>query len=144
MQQQKPIVGKELKRMFDVTINEDETWKESAGYRPGKTAGVVSAAMAKIGMTVCYDMRFPALYRSLAKQGAEILTIPAAFSPVTGAAHWEVLLRARAIETGCFVVAPAQCGDHPIASGRPRKTHGHSMVISPWGEVLAGALLWLR
>jgi predicted amidohydrolase len=88
---------------------------------------------ATVGMTICYDMRFAHLYRRLAKAGARILTVPAAFSPVTGKAHWESLLRARAIETGCFVFAPAQCGQH----GPSRATHGHSLAVSPWGEVLA-------
>ena len=92
-----------------------------------------------LGMTVCYDVRFPYLYRALAKAGAQILTVPAAFNHLTGAAHWEILLRARAIETGCFVLAPAQTGFHPEAHGKGRKTHGHSLVIAPWGEVLADA-----
>lgn len=123
--------------MFDVDIDKVETWRESDGYRPGGQAVVVDSPVGRIGMTICYDMRFPALYRHLAQSGAEILTIPAAFSPVTGKAHWEILLRARAIETGCFVIAPAQCGDHAISRGRPRQTHGHSLIVAPWGEVLA-------
>ena len=93
--------------------------------------------LGKLGMTICYDVRFPHLHRALAQAGATILTVPAAFSYVTGAAHWEVLLRARAIETGCFVLAPAQTGTHAATSGRTRQTHGHSMVVAPWGEVLA-------
>jgi deaminated glutathione amidase len=92
---------------------------------------------AKVGMTVCYDVRFPALYRSLAQAGAQILTVPAAFNHITGAAHWEPLLRARAIETGAYVLAPAQCGFHPETAGKGRHTHGHSLIISPWGKVLA-------
>lgn len=123
--------------MFDVDIDKVETWRESDGYRPGGQAVVADSPVGRIGMTICYDMRFPALYRHLAQSGAEILTIPAAFSPVTGKAHWEILLRARAIETGCFVIAPAQCGDHSISRGRPRQTHGHSLIVAPWGEVLA-------
>jgi len=90
-------------------------------------------------MTVCYDVRFAALYRRLAQVGAQILTVPAAFNHITGAAHWEVLLRARAIETGCFVLAPAQTGFHAEAHGKGRRTHGHSLAIAPWGEVLADA-----
>jgi predicted amidohydrolase len=90
-------------------------------------------------MSVCYDLRFPRLYRTMAHAGATILTIPAAFSPVTGAAHWEPILRARAIETGCFVIAPAQTGSHKLTRGRPRSTYGHSMVVAPWGEVLLDA-----
>jgi predicted amidohydrolase len=125
--------------MFDVQVTETETYRESAGYRPGDRAVLADAGFAKIGMTVCYDIRFPHLHRALAQAGAQILTIPAAFSPVTGAAHWEPLLRARAIETGCYVLAPAQTGLHPSSTGGMRRTYGHSMVISPWGEVLADA-----
>lgn len=119
--------------MFDVEIDESETYRESNGYRPGDRAVVADTPFARIGMSVCYDIRFPHLYRGLAKAGAQILTVPAAFSPVTGAAHWETLLRARAIENGCFVLAPAQCGHH----GGGRRTHGHSLVVAPWGDVLA-------
>ena len=119
--------------MFDVQIDETETYRESAAYRPGTKAVVADTEFAKIGMTICYDMRFPHLYRRLAKAGATIITVPAAFSPVTGKAHWESLLRARAIENGVFILAPAQCGQN----GPARATHGHSLVVSPWGEVLA-------
>ncbi len=119
--------------MFDVTISESETYRESAGYRPGTRAVLAETPFAMIGMTICYDLRFPHLHRRLAKAGAQILTVPAAFSPVTGAAHWETLLRARAIETGCFVFAPAQCGQN----AKGRATHGHSLAVAPWGEVLA-------
>lgn len=122
--------------MFDVTVSETETYRESAGYRPGDRAVVAPTPLGVLGLTICYDMRFPALYRRLAQAGAEILTVPSAFSPVTGAAHWEPLLRARAIETGAFVIAPAQTGTHSASEGRARRTHGHSMVVSPWGEVL--------
>jgi predicted amidohydrolase len=125
--------------MFDVAVTETETYRESDGYRPGKVSVLAHTPFAALGMSVCYDIRFPHLYRDLAQAGAEILTIPAAFSPVTGAAHWEPLLRARAIETGCYVLAPAQTGDHAIRRGKPRQTHGHSMAISPWGEVLLDA-----
>ena len=123
--------------MFDVDVSETETYRESSGYRPGTRAVVAEAMGTRIGLTVCYDVRFPYLYRALAKAGASILTVPAAFSPVTGAAHWETLLRARAIETGCFVLAPAQTGEHAASEGGSRKTHGHSLAIAPWGEVLA-------
>jgi predicted amidohydrolase len=123
--------------MFDVNVSETEVYRESAGYRPGTQAVLASTPFARIGMTVCYDVRFPQLYRHLAQSGAQVLTVPAAFNHVTGAAHWETLLRARAIETGCFVLAPAQCGFHPEAGGKGRRTHGHSLAIAPWGEVLA-------
>jgi len=119
--------------MFDVAIDEVESYQESAGYRPGNRAVLADTPFGKIGLTICYDMRFPHLYRRLAHAGAQIITVPAAFSPVTGAAHWESLLRARAIETGCFVFAPGQTGNH----GGTRQTHGHSLAVSPWGEVLA-------
>jgi predicted amidohydrolase len=93
-----------------------------------------------MGMSVCYDLRFPKLYRALAQAGAQILTVPAAFNHITGEAHWEVLLRARAIETGCFVLAPAQTGQHIEAHGKgTRRTHGHSLAVAPWGEVLVDA-----
>lgn len=121
--------------MFDVQVTPEETYRESAGYRPGHTAVLAQTSFAPIGMSVCYDMRFPELYQALARAGAEILTVPAAFSPVTGAAHWHSLLRARAIETGCFVIAPAQTGTHASASHKTRRTFGHSLVVSPWGEV---------
>jgi predicted amidohydrolase len=123
--------------MFDVDISETETWRESDGYRPGDQAVMAQTPIGAIGMTICYDLRFPHLHRDLAKAGAQIITVPAAFSPVSGAAHWHVLQRARAIETGCFVLAPAQSGDHAISNGKLRTTYGHSLVISPWGEVLA-------
>ena len=123
--------------MFDVNVSDSEVYRESSGYRPGGRAVLADTAFGKIGMTVCYDVRFPHLYRRLAQAGAQILTVPAAFNHITGAAHWEVLLRARAIETGCFVLAPAQTGFHPESAGQGRNTHGHSLVISPWGEVLA-------
>lgn len=125
--------------MFDVTVSEAETYRESAGFRPGDRAVLAETPLARLGMTVCYDLRFPHLYRALAQAGAEVLTIPSAFSPVTGAAHWQVLLRARAIETGCYVLAPAQTGTHPTTGSKARQTHGHSLAVAPWGEVLVDA-----
>ncbi|MEF3045997.1 carbon-nitrogen hydrolase family protein [Pseudotabrizicola sp. L79] len=125
--------------MFDVNVSETEVYRESAGYRPGDRAVLAKVGEASLGMTVCYDLRFPHLFRRLAKAGAQILTVPAAFNHLTGAAHWEVLLRARAIETGCFVLAPAQTGFHPETAGKGRRTHGHSLVVAPWGEVLCDA-----
>ena len=125
--------------MFDVNVSETEVYRESSGYRPGTKAIVAETPFAEIGMTVCYDVRFPHLYRALAQAGAQIITVPAAFNHITGAAHWETLLRARAIETGCFILAPAQTGFHPESTGKGRRTHGHSLAIAPWGEVLADA-----
>lgn len=122
--------------MFDVTVSETETYRESAGYRPGTQAVVADTPFAKIGLSICYDVRFAYLYRALAQAGAEVLLVPSAFSPVTGAAHWEALLRARAIETGSYVLAAAQTGTHPAQSGKPRKTYGHGLAVSPWGEIL--------
>lgn len=121
--------------MFDVDLPNGETYRESALYRPGEEAVIAALPWCKLGMTICYDLRFPHLYRALAKAGAEIVTIPSAFTVPTGRAHWHVLMRARAIETGCFVLAPAQWGEH--AEGR--KTYGHSLIVAPWGEVLADA-----
>ncbi|MFV0243998.1 MAG: carbon-nitrogen hydrolase family protein [Qingshengfaniella sp.] len=123
--------------MFDVDISETESYRESEGYRPGDRAVVAQTPFGVLGLGICYDLRFAQLHRRLAKAGAEILTQPAAFSPETGRAHWEVLLRARGIETGCYVLAPAQTGQHPVSAGRPRATYGHSLAIAPWGEVLA-------
>lgn len=125
--------------MFDVQVSESETFRESKNYRPGDRAVLAKTDFGMVGMTICYDIRFPHLYAALAQAGAQILTIPAAFSPVTGAAHWESLLRARAIETGCWVLAPAQTGEHPKTRGRTRHTYGHSMVVAPWGEVVVDA-----
>lgn len=125
--------------MFDVQVSETETYAESSGYTPGGTAVLANTGDAKIGLTICYDLRFPYLHRILAKAGADIILVPSAFSAVTGAAHWETLLRARAIETGCFVIAAAQTGMHSAQSGKSRETYGHSLVVSPWGDVLADA-----
>jgi len=123
--------------MFDVDVSETEKYRESEGYRPGTRAVLADAGWAKIGMAICYDLRFPQLFRRLTQGGAQILTVPAAFNDTTGAAHWESLLRARAIENTAFVLAPAQCGTHAAHGGKPRRTHGHSLAIAPWGEVLA-------
>ncbi len=121
--------------MFDVDLAGGESYRESKNYQAGDRAVVAQLPSTKLGLTVCYDLRFPYLYRMLAQAGAEIISVPAAFTRPTGEAHWQVLLRARAIETGCFVVAPAQGGTHENG----RETYGHSMIVSPWGEVLAEA-----
>jgi deaminated glutathione amidase len=123
--------------MFDVDLDGGESYRESAAFRPGDRAVVAEAAGTTLGLSVCYDLRFPQLYRALAQAGALVLAVPAAFTVPTGRAHWEVLLRARAIETGCFVLAPAQCGRHPARRGPERRTWGHSLAVSPWGELLA-------
>ena len=121
--------------MFDAQLPSGEVYRESSSFAPGGRAVVAETAWGGLGMTICYDMRFPGLYLKLAQAGAKLLSVPSSFTVPTGRAHWHVLLRARAIETGCFVFAPAQVGDH--AGGR--KTYGHSIVVSPWGEVLADA-----
>ena len=121
--------------MFDVDLPTGEHIRESEAYEAGSQAVVTDAAGAKLGLTICYDVRFPGLHRALAMAGAEVLTIPAAFTRPTGAAHWEILLRARAIETGSFVLAAAQGGTHEDGRG----TWGRSMIVAPWGEVLASA-----
>jgi predicted amidohydrolase len=125
--------------MFDVELGGAESYRESRGYRPGGQAVIADTPWGRLGLTICYDMRFPALYHSLAAAGAAILTVPSAFTVPTGRAHWEVLLRARAIETGCFVLAAAQSGTHTANHGRVRETYGHSIAIDPWGLVLADA-----
>lgn len=122
--------------MFDAKVSETETYRESATYRPGTHAVTAKMDSMKIGMTICYDVRFPHLYRKLAQAGAQIVTVPSAFSVPTGKAHWQTLLQARAIETGCFILAPAQTGTH-TGGKAARKTWGHSLAISPWGEILA-------
>jgi len=119
--------------MFDVDLPTGERHRESSLYTPGDRAVVADAAGARLGLTICYDMRFPALHRALALAGAQVLTVPSAFTRPTGAAHWEILLRARAIETGAYVIAPAQGGEHEDG----RATWGHSMVAAPWGEIVA-------
>ena len=126
--------------MFDVDLSGGESYRESAAFRPGRQAVVVDTPFARIGLTICYDLRFPHLHRALARAGAEVILNPAAFTVPTGQAHWHTLLRARAIETGAFVLAAAQCGLHPAYDGAAkRRTFGHSLAVSPWGEVLAEA-----
>lgn len=119
--------------MFDVDLPGGESYRESQTYRPGGEARIATTPWGVLGMTVCYDLRFPRLYRALAQAGADFLAVPSAFTRQTGRAHWHVLLRARAIETGCYVFAPAQCGDHP----GNRQTYGHSLIVDPWGEIIA-------
>jgi predicted amidohydrolase len=121
--------------MFDVNLPNGESYRESNTYRPGETAVVVALPFCKVGLSICYDVRFPALYRALAEAGAEVITVPAAFTKQTGEAHWHLLLRARAVETGCFVLAAAQGGRHENG----RDTFGHSIAIDPWGRVIAEA-----
>lgn len=118
--------------LFDVDLPTGESWRESAAYAPGDEAVVAETPLGSLGLSICYDLRFPDLYRALTDAGADVLSVPAAFTRPTGAAHWHVLLRARAIEAGAFVVAAAQTGEH--ADGRA--TYGHSLVVDPWGEVL--------
>ena len=119
--------------VYDVDLPTGERWRESAAIRPGDGAVVADTPWGKLGLTICYDIRFPQLYRALAKAGAEMISVPAAFTVPTGEAHWETLLRARAIETGCWVLAPAQAGAHEDG----RRTWGRSTVVGPWGEVVA-------
>jgi predicted amidohydrolase len=119
--------------MFDVDLANGESYRESNNFRPGEIAVLTDLPWGRLGMTICYDLRFPALYRALAEAGASFLAVPAAFTKQTGEAHWHVLLRARAIENGCFVLAAAQGGTHENG----RATYGHSIVIDPWGKVLA-------
>ena len=119
--------------LFDVDLPTGESWRESRMMQGGKEAVLVKTGYVDVGLSICYDVRFPHLYRKLAQAGAEILTVPAAFTVPTGEAHWKVLLRARAIETGSFVMAPAQGGEHEDG----RKTYGHSLIIDPWGKVIA-------
>ena len=121
--------------LFDVEIGDGATYRESRNVAPGDALAVADTPPGKLGLTVCYDLRFPELYRALSEQGAELLAVPAAFTLMTGKDHWEVLLRARAIENLCWVMAPAQVGAH---SGR-RQTYGNAMVIDPWGTVVARA-----
>lgn len=125
--------------MFDVDISETESYRESKTYEHGTEAVLAPADFAKIGMTICYDLRFPHLFRALAQAGAEIITVPAAFAQTTGEAHWHALLRARAIENGAYVLAPAQTGLHYTKNGKERRTYGHSLVVAPWGEVILDA-----
>lgn len=119
--------------LFDVDLPTGESWRESAIYRPGSEAVVVEGTpVGRLGLTICYDLRFPALFARLAEAGADVISVPAAFTVPTGRAHWEVLLRARAIEAGLYVVAAAQSGQHEDG----RRTYGHSVLVDPWGEVL--------
>lgn len=118
--------------LFDVDLATGESWRESSVYGPGERIVAVDTPWARMGMSVCYDMRFPDLYRALTNAGATVLLMPAAFTVPTGKAHWHILLRARAIEAGCFVVAAAQTGRH--ADGR--ETYGHSLVVDPWGDIV--------
>lgn len=121
--------------LFDVQVSDQETWTESRVYDGGQRAITAPINGAHLGLSICYDVRFPSLYRHYAQHGVDIIAVPAAFTRPTGMAHWEVLLRARAIETGCFIIAPAQGGRH--ADGRA--TWGRSMIIDPWGEIVASA-----
>ncbi|MEP9366409.1 carbon-nitrogen hydrolase family protein [Xanthobacter sp. VNH20] len=119
--------------MFDVDLGNGESYRESNSYKPGERAVTASVSGVKIGLTICYDLRFPPLYRALAENGADVLTVPAAFTRPTGEAHWHVLLRARAIENGAYVLAAAQGGRHENG----RETYGHSLIVDPWGRVIA-------
>ncbi|WP_421927337.1 carbon-nitrogen hydrolase family protein [Neoaquamicrobium sediminum] len=121
--------------MFDVDLDNGESWRESSTYEPGTASTVVDLPFGRLGMAVCYDLRFPQLFRAQALEGAQILTVPAAFTRQTGEAHWHVLQRARAIENGAFVIAAAQGGVHEDG----RETYGHSLIVDPWGRVLAEA-----
>lgn len=123
--------------MFDVTLPSGENWQESAAYAGGDAVAVVETPLGQLGLSICYDLRFPELYRALVDRGATLIAIPAAFTVSTGEAHWHVLMRARAIETGCHVVAAAQGGTHEDG----RQTFGHSLVVDPWGAVLADAAM---
>ncbi len=119
--------------MFDVDLGGSENHRESSHYEPGSKAVLATTPWCRLGLTICYDLRFAYLFRTLAQAGAAVIATPAAFTRISGRAHWHVLQRARAIETGCFVIAPAQCGDHP----GDRQTYGHSLIVDPWGNVLA-------
>lgn len=119
--------------MFDVDLEGGESYRESALYQPGNKAVLADTPWGGLGMTICYDLRFPHLFRKLAKAGASFITVPAAFTRPTGSAHWHSLLRARAIENGCYIFAPGQCGNHEGG----RETYGHSLIVDPWGEILA-------
>jgi predicted amidohydrolase len=121
--------------MFDANVGDGQHYCESDSFAAGTTPVIADLGDIKLGMSICYDLRFAHLYRQLARDGAHILTVPAAFTAVSGVAHWHVLLRARAIETGCYVIAPAQCGTHSDG----RQTYGHALIVSPWGKILAEA-----
>ena len=119
--------------MFDVSLSDGEEYHESKIYQPGKKLSLVSLPWCDIGLTICYDLRFPELYRKLAQKGASLIVVPSAFTVTTGEGHWHTLLRARAIETGCFILAPAQVGKHENG----RVSYGHTIIISPWGEIIS-------
>lgn len=121
--------------MFDVQLNAGNIYRESDSYAAGGSAVLADLPAGRLGMTVCYDVRFPDLFRQLAVAGAKVIAVPAAFTKITGEAHWHILLRSRAIETGCYIIAPAQGGKHQDG----RETYGHSLIIDPWGEILAEA-----
>jgi deaminated glutathione amidase len=121
--------------MFDIDLPNGESYRESSAYRPGHNTVTAETPWGRLGMSICYDLRFPQLYRALAQAGADLLTVPSVFTVPTGSAHWHVLLRARAIENGCYVIAPAQWGEHTAG----RRSYGHSLIVDPWGEVLADA-----
>ena len=119
--------------LFDADLPDGQRFRESERYQAGTRARIADTPWGRLGMTICYDLRFPALYWDLARAGAHMLSVPSAFTARTGRDHWHVLLRARAIETGCYVIAPAQCGSH----GGGRRSYGHSLVVDPWGTVVA-------
>jgi len=121
--------------MFDVTLPDGKVIRESTAYRPGEQAVIAATPWGRLGMTICYDVRFPHLYRALAQQGAEFLSVPSSFQRQTGKVHWHTLLKSRAIENAAYVFAPAMCGEHP----GNRQTYGHALIVDPWGEVLADA-----
>lgn len=121
--------------MFDVTLPDGKVIRESSAYRPGEQAVIAATPWGRLGMTICYDVRFPHLYRALAQQGAQFLSVPSSFQRQTGKVHWHTLLKSRAIENAAYVFAPAMCGDHP----GNRQTYGHALIVDPWGEVLADA-----
>jgi predicted amidohydrolase len=121
--------------MFDADVGDGILYHESDSFAAGTTPVIAEIEGVRLGMSICYDLRFPHLYRQLANDGAHLLAVPSAFTKLSGAAHWHILLRARAIETGSYVIAPAQCGTHSDG----RETYGHAMIISPWGEILCEA-----
>lgn len=129
----KKVVSYDKVHMFDVDLPGEPKYRESNAYRAGDEAVLADLPWGKVGLSICYDLRFPYLYRSLSQEGAQMLTVPAAFTQTTGEAHWHILLRARAIENGAFVFAPAQVGKHTNG----RETYGHSLIIDPWGEIIA-------
>ncbi|AYD02679.1 carbon-nitrogen hydrolase family protein [Neorhizobium sp. NCHU2750] len=131
----KKICSYDKIHMFDVDLDNGESWRESSAYEPGGTSKVVDLPFGKLGMAICYDLRFPQLFRAQAMAGAQILTIPASFTRQTGEAHWEILMRARAIENGTFLIAAAQAGVHEDG----RETYGNSLIVDPWGKILARA-----